>query len=62
MIDKKSESIFWGIIIIILGILFLSNNLGWTDIGIWELATTYWPLILIYIGVRNIVVFFTQKK
>ncbi len=62
MSKKKSETIFWGVIIILLGLLFLSRNLGWTDLNIWEIATTYWPLILIYIGGRNIVVYILQKK
>jgi len=62
MSKKKGETIFWGIVIILLGLLFLSRNLGWTDLNIWEIATTYWPLILIYIGGRNIVIYFTQKK
>ena len=62
MSKKKGETIFWGVIIILLGLLFLSRNLGWTDLNIWDIATTYWPLILIYIGGRNIVVYFTQKK
>lgn len=62
MSKKKGETIFWGILIILLGILFLSRNLGWTHLNIWEIATTYWPLILIYIGGRNIVVFMMQKK
>jgi len=62
MSKKKGETIFWGILIILLGLLFLSRNLGWTDLNIWEIATTYWPLILIYIGGRNIVVYMMQKK
>ena len=62
MNKKKSETIFWGILIIILGLIFLSRNLGWTDFNIWEVTTTYWPLVLIYIGARNIIVFFIQKK
>ena len=62
MSKKKGETIFWGVIIILLGILFLSRNMGWTDLNIWEIATSYWPLILIYIGGRNIAVYFMQKK
>ncbi|MEN8223438.1 MAG: DUF5668 domain-containing protein [Acidobacteriota bacterium] len=62
MSKKKGETIFWGVIIILLGLLFLSRNLGWTDLNIWEIATTYWPLILIYVGGRNLVVYFMQKK
>ncbi len=62
MSKKKSETILWGVLIIFLGIIFLSKNLGLTDIDIWDIATTYWPLILIYIGGRNIVLYIKQKK
>lgn len=62
MSKKKGETIFWGILIILLGLLFLSRNLGWTDLNIWEIATKYWPLILVYIGARNIVTYYMQKK
>ncbi len=38
------------IILITLGILFMLNNLGVADFG--TIISTYWPLILILIGVR----------
>ncbi|MGA7160486.1 MAG: cell wall-active antibiotics response protein LiaF [Bacteroidota bacterium] len=38
------------IILITLGILFLLDNLGVADFG--SVITTYWPLILILIGIR----------
>lgn len=62
MNKKKGETVFWGILIILLGLLFLLRNLGLTDLNIWEIATTYWPLVLICIGGRNIVAYMTQKK
>jgi len=62
MSKKKGDTIFWGIFIVLVGIIFLLKNLGLTGINIWDIATTYWPLILIYIGVKNIVLYVTQKK
>ncbi len=38
------------IILITLGILFMLNNLGVADFG--TIISTYWPLILILIGIR----------
>ncbi len=38
------------LILITLGILFLLDNLGVADFG--SIITTYWPLILILIGIR----------
>ena len=38
------------LILITLGVLFLLDNLGVADFG--TIISTYWPLILILIGVR----------
>ncbi|MEN8152509.1 MAG: DUF5668 domain-containing protein [Acidobacteriota bacterium] len=62
MSKKNSETIFWGIIIILIGIIFLAKNLGWTDLHIWDIVGKYWPLILIYIGAKNIISFISNKK
>ena len=53
MANTKKESLFWGAIILVLGMLFLLRNFGW-QINIWHLLGTYWPLILVYIGIKNI--------
>ena len=39
------------IILIALGLLFLARNLGWTDLNLSRLLSTWWPLILIAVGV-----------
>jgi hypothetical protein len=53
MANTKRESLFWGLIILVLGMLFLLKNFG-LEINVWYLLGKYWPLILIYIGVKNI--------
>ena len=53
MANTKKESLFWGLIILVLGMLFLLKNFG-LEINVWHLLGKYWPLILIYIGVKNI--------
>lgn len=50
--QRKRDSITFGIIIIVIGLLFLLNNLG---IFHWLNWSTLWPLILIAIGVLIIV-------
>lgn len=42
-------------ILIALGVLFLANNLGWTNVGLGRLVATWWPLILIAVGVGLLV-------
>ena len=59
MANTKRESLFWGMIILVLGMLFLLKNFG-LEINIWHLLGKYWPLILVYIGVKNI--YFYLKK
>jgi lia operon protein LiaF len=62
MSKQKSESLFWGFIVLLIGILFLINNLGWGDIDIWDLIAKFWPVILIYIGIKNIIVYAMKKR
>jgi len=49
---KKGKSI--GILFILLGLLFLANNLNFIQISLVELLRIYWPVILIWIGVDNL--------
>ncbi|MDH5540817.1 MAG: DUF5668 domain-containing protein [Rhizobacter sp.] len=41
-----------GIILIVLGCLFLAGNLGWLH---WSALQKWWPLILIAVGIWSIV-------
>jgi lia operon protein LiaF len=60
MANTKRESLFWGLIILVLGMLFLLKNFG-LEINVWHLLGKYWPLILIYIGVKNIFLYINKK-
>jgi len=60
MAKAKKESLFWGFIILVLGVLFLMKNFG-LEINVWRVIGRYWPLILIYIGLKNIY-FYTKKN
>lgn len=42
------RNLFWGIVLITFGVLFLLDNLGYADFS--ELIHDYWPLILIVWG------------
>ena len=50
---KKGKSI--GILFIILGLLFLANNLDIIKVSIVELIRVYWPVILIWIGIDKLI-------
>ncbi len=44
----RRGNLFWGIILIVFGILFLLNNLGILKIDVWGLI---WPSLLIVAGI-----------
>ena len=61
MSKKKQESLFWGLGLLVIGVLFLANNLG-IDIDVWDVIADYWPLVLIGIGLKGIWQHFATKR
>ena len=47
---NPSSGLFWGSIIILIGILFLLDNFYMVDFG--DLIATFWPVILIALGIK----------
>ena len=47
------------IVLIVIGALFLLSNLGLIDISLREICRTWWPLILIAVGIS---LFFTPGR
>ncbi|HOE13657.1 MAG TPA: DUF5668 domain-containing protein [Candidatus Saccharicenans sp.] len=47
MSKKQRDNLIWGIILIVLGLLFLLDNLGFDA---WRFLFKLWPLILIIWG------------
>jgi len=50
---KKSIGI--SVFLIAIGIVFLLDNLEYIHISITELIRTYWPIILIWMGIEKLV-------
>ena len=48
----KGKSI--GILFIALGLIFLLNNLNLIEVSLAELIRVYWPVILIWLGLANL--------
>ena len=42
---------FGGIVLIVVGVLALAHNLGYLNINLAHLIRTWWPLVLIIIGI-----------
>lgn len=53
VVERHSNRIFWGIVFVLFGILFLARNMGYIDLH--YAFRTYWPILLILVGL-NIVV------
>ena len=43
-----------GVALVLFGVFCLINNLGFLEVSVVEIITTYWPLILIWLGVDKL--------
>jgi len=50
MSKHRRKDVFTGLVIIVVGVFFLLQNLGYIDGSIWK----YWPVILIIFGISEI--------
>jgi|TARA_B110000305_G_C18929471_1_gene398889 lia operon protein LiaF len=50
---KKSIGI--AMLLIVLGFVFLLDNLNYVHISVAELIKTYWPVILIWMGIEKLI-------
>ena len=48
--ENKNSGMFWGFILILIGVLFLFQNFNMLDIG--DIISTFWPLVLVAIGLK----------
>ena len=46
-----NKNLIPALVLIVLGILFLLNNLGYTQLSLGRLISTWWPAILIVVGI-----------
>ena len=60
MSNQSKGSITGGIILLLIGTLFMLHNLG-VNVHVWDFLGTYWPLILVVIGVKNIFLYLQKK-
>jgi len=56
----KNNSLFWGAMLVLFGVLFLLDNFYFLDFG--EIISTYWPLILVAIGIKILLDHRRQQK
>jgi uncharacterized integral membrane protein len=57
----RSGALTAGLILIVLGIIFLVENYH-ASFSAWRLIARYWPVILIIIGLRRVFLYFTWEE
>jgi len=55
----RSGSVFWGIVLIALGVIFLLSNFEVFD---YDRIFDFWPVLVIVLGLKMIADYFTKKK
>jgi len=58
----RIDAIFTGILFLAVGILFLLDNMNVLRFSLWTFLGRFWPTILIYIGLKNIVLHITERE
>lgn len=48
---ENKKPVFTGLVLILIGLLFFLNNLGYISGDIWK----FWPLILILLGIKKLI-------
>ena len=57
---RTRNAYIWGMILILFGFFFLVHN--FTRIDIWGFVWTWWPMILVFIGVDKVISHFRQRE
>jgi len=56
---RRKDSLFWGLILILVGIVFLLEQF---DIEAWDYVWKFWPLILIVWGATKLIAGIQEKS
>lgn len=48
--------LLWGGVLVLVGVVFLLNQMGFTSISIGEVFRTFWPVIIILVGVQGLLI------
>ncbi len=54
MAKRSWDALIFGLILLILGILFLLSNFGY-KINVWDIIEKYWPILLILLGLKYVI-------
>ncbi|RED63894.1 cell wall-active antibiotics response protein LiaF [Cohnella lupini] len=54
MQSSTAHRLLWGLVIVAVGTVFLLNQTGVTDLDIGDIISTFWPVILILVGLQGL--------
>ena len=47
----RRRAVVWSVVLTGLGLVFLLGNLGYLSVSIWEVVVSFWPVLLVAIGI-----------
>lgn len=59
---EKIDAISTGILFLLVGVLFLLDNMNVVRFSLWSLFSRFWPTILIYIGLKNVILHLAERE
>lgn len=59
---EKIDAISTGILFLLVGVLFLLDNMNVIRFSLWSLFARFWPTILIYIGLKNVILHLAERE
>ena len=59
--SKHRDSLVWGLILVVLGLLFLLDNLD-LNVDVWHILSNFWPVVLIAWGAWKLFLGLKEKE
>ena len=57
---SRKGALTFGVVLIVIGVIFLLEN-WYSPFSFWRLVAKYWPVILIFIGLKKLYGYFTWQ-
>jgi len=49
---EHKKKLFWGLLFVIIGLVFLLNNFGFLPWSAWATLLKFWPLLIVFSGLE----------
>jgi len=58
----SKSNLIWGLILVIIGLIFLADNLGWAHFSLWRIIRDWWPLLVIWAGIDMLIKAYKRQQ